>query len=162
MSITGKFGEEPYYPMVGFFFTLSFSKISNKADSKFKEVSGIEMALDFTPITEGGDNSSQFNLPFKTTFSDLILSRGLLNAQSDLTQWCYAWFLNDYSKKLEKKDVYLKLLNENGTAIMVWQFQQAYPGKMKISGFNSMATGDAAILIETITLKYENIKVLKS
>lgn len=158
----GTFGEEPYYPMVGFFFTISFSKISNKVDSKFKEVSGIEMTLGFTSVTEGGDNGSQFDLPAKTTFSDLVLSRGLLTAKSDLTQWCYSWFLNDYSTKLERKDVYLKLLNEKGTPIMVWQFQEAYPCKMKISGFNSMASGDAAILIETITLKYANIKVLKS
>jgi len=162
MSVTGKFGEEPYYPMVGFFFTLSFSKISSKIDSKFKEVSGIEMSLEFNSVTEGGDNGTQFNLPQKTTFSDLVLSRGLLAAQSDLTQWCYSWFLNDYSQKLQMKDVYLKLLNETGTPIMVWQFQQAYPSKMKISGFNSMASGDAAILIETITLKFANISVLKS
>lgn len=162
MAVSGTFGEEPYYPMVGFYFTISFSKIPNKVDSKFKEVSGIEMSLDFLKVVEGGDNGSQFNLPAKTTFSDLTLSRGLLSSSSALTQWCYSWFLNDYSKKLECKDVYLKLLNEKGTAIMVWQFQEAYPCKMKISGFNSMATGDSAILVETITLKYSNIKVLKS
>jgi phage tail-like protein len=156
---TGSFGEDPYYPMVGFFFTLSFSKISNKTDSKFKEVSGIEMELGFTPITEGGDNGSQINLPAKSKFSDLVLKRGLLTAQSALTQWCYSWFLNDYSTKLERKDVYLKVLNEKGAAIMVWQFQQAYPSKMNISGFNSM---ESAILIEQITLKYANISVLKS
>jgi phage tail-like protein len=159
MAGTGAFGEEPYYPMVGFFFTLSFSKLSNKADSKFKEISGIEMELSFKPITVGGDSASQVNLPAKAKFSDLVLKRGLLMAQSPLTQWCYSWFLNDFTQKLERKDVYLKLLNEKGTAIMVWQFQQAYPCKMNISGFNSMESG---ILIEQITLKYENITVLKS
>jgi phage tail-like protein len=162
MSYTGKFGEEPYYPMVGFFFTLSFSKIPDKTvDAKFKEVSGIEMTLNTTTIPEGGENGSQWEVPDRTKFSDLVLKRGVLSSQSKLTQWCYSWLLNDYSKPLERKDVYLKLLNEKGTAIMVWQFENAFPYKLNLGGFNSMATGEAAIVIETITLKYQNIKILK-
>jgi phage tail-like protein len=156
---TGSLGEEPYYPMVGFYFTLSFSSIRSKVDSKFKEVSGIEMELDFTPITEAGDNGSQINLPARSKFSDLVLKRGVLSSQSPLTEWCYSWLLNDYSKKLQRKDVFLKILNEKGMAIMVWQFTQAYPSKMSITGFNSM---DSAIIIEQITLKYESISVIKS
>lgn len=161
MATKGTFGEEPYYPVVGFYFTISFSKISNKVDSKFKEVSGIEMKLATNNIKEGGDNGNEIALPERTTFSDLVLTRGLLKPGSLLTQWCYSWLLNDYSKKIERKDVYLKLLNEQGTAIMVWQFIEAYPIGIKIGGFNSMATGDAAIVVETITLKYSNIKILK-
>ena len=157
MSTEGNFGQEPYYPMVGFYFTISFDEISNEMDSKFKEVSGLEMKLETVAIKSGGDDGSKIHLPVQTTFSDLILTRGMLSANSQLSKWCYAWLLNDYTQKLSRKDIFLKLLNQEGNPILVWQFVEAYPVGFKINGFNSMASGEAAILVETITLRYSSI-----
>lgn len=149
------------YPIVGFYFTISFSNISSDVDSKFKEVSGISMELKANPINPGGDNGYEIALPEKTTFSDLTLKRGLVSSSSALTEWCYSWLLNDYSQKIEKKDVFLKLLNPSGTPLLVWQFVDAFPVKLEINSFNSMASGDSAILMETIVLRYSNIKIVK-
>lgn len=160
MSETGTFGVEPYYPIVGFYFTVSFSGISNEVDSKFKEVSGLEIKLETIPVKAGGDDGTSFELPEKTTFSNLVLSRGLLSADSALTKWCYAWLLNDYNQPRNRMDIFLKLLNEQGNPVFTWQFIQAYPIGIKIGGFNAMAEGSAAIMIETLTFKYSNIKIV--
>jgi phage tail-like protein len=159
---TGTFGKEPYYPMVGFYFTVSFDQISNDVDSKFKEVSGLEIKLETKPIKSGGDDGSKIHLPERATFSDLVLSRGLLSANSQLSQWCYSWLLNDYSQPKRIRDVFLKLLNEESNPIMVWQFVGAYPVGIKIKGFDAMASGTAALLVETITLRYSSIQIINT
>jgi phage tail-like protein len=160
MAAAPKFGEEPFYPMVGFFFTIGFTGITGKVDGKFKEVSGIKMKLVTEEIKTGGDNGQVITLPKSTTYTDLTLKRGMLSAKSDVTKWCYSWFMNDYSTAIQTKDIELKLLDETGTSVMGWKFHNALPIEMDISGFNSMSSGDSSILIETITLKYTHISLL--
>jgi phage tail-like protein len=155
-----KFGEEPFYPMVGFFFTIGFSGITAKVDCKFKDVSGIKMKLVTEEIKSGGDNGIVITLPKKTTYTDLTLKRGVLSANSEVTKWCYSWFLNDYNGTVQTKDIELKLLDETGTSVMGWMFHNALPIEMDISGFNSMSGGDSAILVETIVFKYTHISLL--
>jgi phage tail-like protein len=149
------------HPAVGFYFSVSFSNISNNVDSRFKEVSGITMSLDTMSINPGGDSGVDVVLPKKTSFTDLTLKRGYVSSDSALRDWCYSWLLNDYSEKIEKKDVFLKLLNAEGAPLITWQFVDAFPIKMEINSFNSMSSGDSAILMETIVLKYSSIKIVK-
>ncbi|MEM1405861.1 MAG: phage tail protein [Bacteroidota bacterium] len=150
---------EPY-PMVGLYFSVSFSDIPNSDDTRFMEVSGISMTLGINSVKEGGDNNSEISLPGKTSFSDLTLKRGMLPSSSQLRDWCYSWLLKDYSKKIEKKTVFLKLLDKTGSPILGWQFQEAFPYKLEIGKLDAMAGGSSAILVETIILRYSDIKLL--
>lgn len=150
---TGEFGKSPFYPMVGFYFEVTFDDISSSVDSKFREVSGISMETEGgESIKEGGQNMFTYHLPGRTKYSDLELKRGLLSADSDLADWCQESIQNDYTSKIKLRDVYVKLMNEKGNAIMTWQFYNAYPKKIDISGFNST---DSAIVVQSITLAYE-------
>jgi phage tail-like protein len=158
MAVTQTTGEP--YPLVGFYFSVSFSGINDTNDVKFKEVSGISMSLEVQNIAQGCDSGAVVTLPQKTTFSDLELKRGLLSASSAVTAWCYSWLLNDYSQPIEKKTVSLKLLNKDGAAVMTWQFNEAYPVQLDISSFSSTASGDAALVVESIKLKYSTIKII--
>jgi len=160
-SNTGQLGKEPYYPMVGFYFSVQIDGLNNSVDSKFKEVSGITMEIENgQTIKEGGENGAVYELPGRTKYSDLVLKRGLLKANTELTDWCMSFFNNDYSSPLKTRDVYVQLLNDQGAPVFTWLFESAYPKKMEISGFNSTSTGDAAIVIETITMKYESFNIL--
>ena len=162
-KLKGEFGKDPYYPMVGFYFIVTFDKISYKADSKFREVSGITMETEGgETIEEGGQNMFSYQLPGRTKYSDLELKRGLLTKHSALTGWCKKVIQNDYTQKIELKDVFVKLMNEKGEAVMTWQFYNAYPKKMDISSFNSTSTGDSSIVVQSITLCYEYFDVIKS
>jgi phage tail-like protein len=158
MAITQATGEP--YPLVGFYFSVSFSGIDDTNDLKFKEVSGISMSLEVQSVAQGGDSGSTVVLPQKTTFSDLELKRGVLSASSAVTKWCYSWLLNDYSQPIERKTISLKLLSKDGSPVMTWQFNEAYPVKLDISSFSSMASGDAALVVESIRLKYSSIKIV--
>jgi phage tail-like protein len=158
MAVTQATGEP--YPLVGFYFSVSFSGIDDTNDLKFKEVSGISMSLVVQDVVQGGDGGTLVTLPQKTTFSDLELKRGVLSASSAVTAWCYSWLLNDYSQPIEKKTVSLKLLNKDGTPVMTWQFNEAYPVQLDISSFSSTAEGQAALVVESIKLKYSNIKII--
>ncbi|MBT1686943.1 phage tail protein [Dawidia soli] len=150
---------EPY-PLVGFYFSISFSGIADTNDLKFKAVSGISMSLEVENVAQGGDSGTFVTLPKKTTFSDLELKRGVLSASSAVTAWCYSWLLNDYSQPIEKKTVTLKLLSKDSTPVMTWQFNEAYPVQLDISSFSSTAEGEAALVVESIKLKYSTIQII--
>lgn len=158
----GVFGKTPFYPIVGFYFKVSFDGISNKLDSKFREVSGISMETEGgVQVKEGGQNMFSYQLPGRTKYSDLELKRGLLSSSSDLAKWCKQSIQNDYTTKIKPKNVFVKLMNQKGNAVLTWQFYNAYPKKMEISGFNSTSTGDGAIVVQSITLAYEYFDVVK-
>ncbi|UII27385.1 phage tail protein [Fulvivirga maritima] len=157
----GQWGKPPYYPLVGFYFSVSFEGITNQVDSKFSEVSGITMEItDGITVKEGGENGAVYELPGRAKYSDLVLKRGLLKANTDLSKWCMSFFSNDYSSPMVKKNIYVKLLNQTGKPVFTWLFSGAHPKKMEIGGFNSTATGDAAIVVETITLVFEDFKII--
>jgi len=113
--------------------------------------------LNVEAVKTGGDNGVGMDLPARTSFSDLVLKRGMLPSTSALTKWCYSWLLNDYSTKIEKKNVYLYLYNESATPILTWLFLEAFPIKLEIGKFDAMSS---AIVVETITLRYKNIQVI--
>ena len=147
--------------MVGFYFAVYVDGINNSVDSKFKEVSGITMEIEKgQTIKEGGENGAVYELPGRTKYSDLVLKRGILKPDSDLTTWCLSFFNNDYSSKLITRDINVQLLNDLGQPVFTWSFQNAYPMKMEISGFNSTSKGDAAIVVETITFKFESFSII--
>lgn len=154
-------GEDPFYPIVGFYFTVSFEGLGAKMDSKFKKVSGITMEMaDMLTIKEGGENSAVHELPGKVSYSDLVLERGMLSPDSALTKWCLGFFNNDYNKSLEAKNIEVSLLNQDGDKLFTWQFVKAYPKKIEIGGFDALANGDAAIVVETMTFKFQTLNII--
>lgn len=146
------------YPPVSYYFEVSVGQLSG-VDCLFSEVSGIEMELEVsTEIKEGGNNSYVHNLPGRTKYSDLVLKRGVVPKTSPLLSWCQKTIAGNYAQKIETKTVTVKLLGEDGQALMSWNFKNAYPKKLAVSNLNAKATGDSAIMIETITLSYSEFE----
>jgi phage tail-like protein len=146
------------YPPVSYYFEVSVGKLSG-VDCLFSEVSGIEMELDTgTKLEEGGNNSFAYNLPGRTKYTDLVLKRGMIPKSSALFSWCQKTITGNYTKKIEPKDVAVKLLNAEGDALIVWNFKNAYPKKLAVSSLNAKASGESAIMIETITLAYSEFE----
>ncbi|MEQ9289280.1 MAG: phage tail protein [Cyclobacteriaceae bacterium] len=146
------------YPPVSYYFEASIGKLSG-VDCLFSEISGIEMELEnSTQLKEGGNNSYVYSLPGLTKYSDLVLKRGIVPKSSALFAWCQKTIAGNYTQKIETKDVIVKLLDEKGTALITWNFKNAYPKKLAISNLNAKATGESAIMIETITLAYSEFE----
>lgn len=146
------------YPPVSYYFEVTIDKFSG-VDCLFSEVSGIEMELETkTKLEEGGNNSYVHILPGKTIYSDLVLKRGIVPKTSALFSWCQKTIAGNYSKKIEPKTVTVKLLDENGDALITWNFKNAYPKKLVVSSLNAKASGEGAIMMESITLAYSEFE----
>ena len=109
-------------------------------------------------VKEGGNNSFTYNLPVRTKYSDLVLKRGVVPKTSPFFTWCQKTIAGNYSKKIETKDITVKLLDEKGQALITWNFKNAFPKKMAVSNLNAKASGESAIMIETITIAYSEFE----
>ncbi|TAF35771.1 MAG: phage tail protein [Cytophagales bacterium] len=152
--------QNTYYPPSAFSFvvTIGTSGTPPKIDNQFKEVSGINQELEMEDVIEGGENRFVHKLPTRIKNQELVLKRGLVVANSQLTDWC--------KKVLEQqlystKDIQVDLMgfkdeNKPLESLMHWSFVGAMPIKWEISDFNSM---ENELVVETITFSYQYFTV---
>lgn len=134
-----------------FCFSVNFSRISNKKDSAFKEVSGIEMHRNTTSIKEGGENRFSYKLPETTSYENLILKRGMIVKSTSFSNWVRESIQSDFSKPVKPKDIWVTLFDKSFTALKVWQFYNAYPVKWSVSNLNAQ---ENSIVIESLEFAY--------
>lgn len=149
------------YPPVAFYFQLSFSGVTDKAEASFKDVSGISVERGMEEITEGG-NPYIHRVPTYVKFPNLVLKRGLLAKNSTIAKWCIdptksvgIFPLN--LESIETKTIIVKLLNEKGVPLKSWSFVNAWPVKYSISDFNSI---NNEIAIESLEFSYSYFTLL--
>ncbi|HTR00580.1 MAG TPA: phage tail protein [Candidatus Acidoferrum sp.] len=135
----------------GFYFSLSFQGLSGDADAAFKEVSGINKELKVEEVGCGGENRFRYRLPNGTSFSNLVLKRGVSTAKSALLRWCVQTLDNGLSVAVTTRNIRLNLLNAKGQTCSSWTFNDAYPVKWSASDLNSQ---DNSILIESLEFAY--------
>ena len=146
------------YPPVGYHFEVSVGQFSG-VDNLFSEVSGLEMELETTTeLKEGGNNSYVHHLPGRTKYTDLVLKRGVVPKKSNLLRWCQETITGNYTKKIKTRTITVKLLDEAGKPLISWNFKNAYPKKLALSNLNAKASGESAIMIETITIAYSEFE----
>lgn len=148
-------------PPVSFYFEVKIDTFST--DIYFSEVSGLDMELEAAlEIKEGGNNSYTYSLPGRTKYGDLVLKRGTLVKKSILYEWVQKVITGNYSTPIEPKNITISLLDEEGNASVSWSVVNAYPKKMQVSDLNAKASGDSAILIETLTFSYSEFTRVSS
>ncbi len=140
------------YPLVGFYFRLTFPLSLGVVDTSFKEVSGMTMEMGTEEIAEGGENRFKHRVPTGAKYQNLVLKRGITSLVSPLSLWCETTLGGGLSSTLITQTVLLSLLNENGLPIKNWSFINAWPVKWEFSPLNSM---NNEILIETLELSYD-------
>lgn len=142
------------YPFTGFHFLVVFEifpQVPN--DFRFQEVSGLTITVNTDTYNEGGENRFVHRLPGRTTYSDLVLKRGM-TLVSGVTAWCI-----DATENFNYKptNLLISLLNEEHLPVSSWYVANAYPVKYEIAGLNAE---NGQIVIETMTLRYEYYKTL--
>lgn len=143
-----------YFPPPAFYFNV---EVKNK-DTPFQEVSGLDVELETTDITEGGLNEFKHRVPVRTKYNNLVLKRGLAEKGAPIIEWATKTILTpgNLNEAIELNDIKVTLNNEKGDPLMTWNFVNAYPVKWSVANLNAQ---ENAIAIETIEFSYQRYSI---
>jgi phage tail-like protein len=138
------------YPIPVFHYKVSW----NNQDIGFSDVSGLTQERQAIEYRDGLMSGDQLPLkrPGLTKANNISLKRGVTEGDNEL----YNWFNNNGIPNVERRDLLISLLNDEGNPVMVWTISQAWP--VKCEGPGLKATGNE-IAIESIELVHEGISV---
>ena len=142
------------YPLTGFHFEVAFDLPGMKHnDSRFQEVSGLNVSVQTEEFAEGGENRFVHKLPQRLKFSELELKRGLFK-DSKLIEW-----VRDAMEQFQFKptNITVTLLNDLHVPVAAWQVVGAYPIHWSVSGFNAQQN---SLVVESIKLEYDYFKTV--
>ncbi|UOQ52076.1 phage tail protein [Hymenobacter cellulosivorans] len=149
------------YPLLSFYFTLEIVGLPKASvDNAFQEVSGLTAEMETMEIREGGQNQYKYRVPTVAKYTNLVLKRGLMNAQSPLTEWCMSTVGADLSAPIVLHNVLLTLLSEAQQPLQKWTFIDAWPVKCSLSDFRAMK--EAELAIETLELSYTRFEKVQT
>ena len=119
----------------------------------FMEVSGLDINIDVTEYRDGADpNQVAHKMPGLTHYKNIVLKRGILKGDNDFFNWMNTKNLN----QVERRDIVIKLLNENHEPVMSWRAMKAFPVRLSGPMLNANAND---IAIEELELAYEGLIV---
>jgi phage tail-like protein len=116
----------------------------------FSEVSGLQAETEIEEKREGGVNDYVHKLPKITKYQNITLKRGITDSD---TLW--EWHQDVVNGNVERKTVFVVLLDCEGDEQWRWQFIDAYP--VKWTG-PDLTAGSSAVAVETIELAHNGIK----
>jgi phage tail-like protein len=125
----------------------------------FSEVTGLSIKRDTTtykesPIAGAAPGPVVMNMPAQRTAPTITLKKGLVKKNSVAT--LYAWISAIQVNQVEKKDIYVRLCDEKGAAVVSWKVLNAFPTQLDAPSFTA-TSNDASI--ETMQLMADSILV---
>lgn len=138
-------------PLMGYRFLVEISGIITGG---FSDVSGLQAETEVETIREGGLNSYAYKLPKATTYSNLILKRGITSPSSELM---WAWYRGVIAGKVLRMPVFIMLQNEDRTInpTAIWCAWDAYPVKWVGP---DLRADSSHVAIETLELAHHGIE----
>jgi len=137
-----------YYPPVGFHFKVEVVGLSDENDVRFTDVSGLSVEVTTEEVADGGENRFVQKYPGRLKYPELVLKRGLL-VRSQIARWIESCLERD---RIEPRDIYVKLLNDQHQPLMTWHVAKAYPTKWAVSDLNASSN---TIAVETLQMCYQ-------
>lgn len=117
----------------------------------FAEVSGLEINTDIIEHRDGADpTQTARKMPGLTRYKNIILKRSIMKGDNDFFNWMNTKNLN----KIERRDITIKLLNENHEPVMSWKVRNAFP--VKLAGPVLNANG-SEVAIEELEIAHEGL-----
>lgn len=121
----------------------------------FSEVSGLEASMSPKTLKEGGRNWGEVQLAGPTTFSTVVLKRGITDAEGLWRLFDRGFRQSYYSIRL---NCAIQLINpaDPEQAVMVWTLDNVLPIKFKGPDLNATAN---QVAIEELHLNHEGFAV---
>lgn len=119
----------------------------------FLEVSGLDIHIDVISVREGSSKlDSEMKTPGLLKFPDVTLKRTIVKGDNDF----FNWIRTKYFGSVERRDVVIKLLDDQHNPLIVWKLQNCFPsqyiGPVLISNDSQVAT-------ESLVLTHEGMSV---
>jgi len=125
----------------------------------FSEVSGLSIGYETTTYKESNTDQKApgprvLHMPAQATSTDITLKKGVVRAQSVAT--FYNWIASIQINQVEKKDIYVRLCDEKGEAVISWKVINAFPTKLDAPTFDADSND---VAIETMELRADTITI---
>lgn len=125
----------------------------------FTEVSGLSIRRETTTYKESPTGGTApgpvvMHMPAQRAAPTVTLKKGFVKKGSVAA--LYAWISAIQVNQVEKKDIYVRLCDEKGAAVVSWKVQNAFPTKLDAPTFTA-TSNDAAI--ESMELMADSILV---
>lgn len=119
----------------------------------FTEVSGLTVETEVIEYREGtSPEYSKIKMPGMQKFGNITLKRGTFNSDNEYYEWWNTVKLNT----IERRDIIIKLLNEEHEPVMAWKIKNAWPSKVQSSELKSDGN---EVAIETIEVVHEGLTI---
>ncbi len=125
----------------------------------FSEASG--MNIQFQPITykesptNGQAGPRILYMPGQPTATNLTLKKGVVRGTSVTT--LYNWINSTQINQIDKKDIFIRLCDEQGNAVISWKVVNAFPTQLDAPTFDANAND---VAVETMTLMADALTIV--
>lgn len=128
----------------------------------FSEVSGLSLSYETSvykesPTASGAPGPRILQMPAQRNLPTITLKKGVVRKTS--IKHLYDWIKTVQINQIEKKDVFVRLCDEKGEAVVSWKVSNAFPTKLDAPTFDA-TSNDAAI--ESMELKADLITLEES
>jgi len=125
----------------------------------FSEVTGLSIKRETStykesPVGGGAPGPLVMRMPAQVTNPTITLKKGVVRKSSVAA--LYEWINSTQINQIDKKDVYVRLCDEKGEAVISWKVVNAFPTKLDAPSFTANSN-DAAI--ETMELMADSILI---
>lgn len=137
------------YPLVKFHFSVDWGG----TNIGFTEVSGLDVETEMIEYRHGASPEySKIKMPGMQKFSNITLKRGSFSNDNEF----FAWWNSVKLNKIERRDVTIKLLNEEHEPVIVWKVKNAWPVKVQSTDLKGDGNETA---IESIEIAHEGLVI---
>lgn len=137
------------YPLPKFHFSVDW----NGTKIGFTEVSGLDVETEVIEYRQGASPEySKIKMPGMQKFSNITMKRGTFKSDNEY----YAWWNTVKLNTIQRRDITIKLLNEEHEPVITWKVKNAWPTKVQSTDLK--ADGNE-VAIESIELVHEGLSI---
>ena len=123
----------------------------------FSEVSGLSIGYETTtykesPVESGAPGPRVMHMPAQRQPANVTLKKGVVPSASIPT--LFGWINDIQTNQINKQDIYVRLCDEEGTAVLSWKVLNAFPTKLDAPTFDANSND---VAIESMELMGDGI-----
>lgn len=142
------------YPLPSYNYRVEISGVA----VGFSEVTGLSIGYETTTYKESPINPSAgpvvMNMPSQATATTLTMKKGMVRKNSIAV--LYKWIAGIQINQVEKRDIYVRLCDETGAAVISWKVINAFPKKLDAPTFTATSND---VAIESMELMADSVMI---